>query len=51
MVTASHNPSQYNGCKLNLGLSSVYADELQKVLQIIQKGDFTGNGKLVKTTK
>ena len=52
MVTASHNPSQYNGCKLNLGLSSVYADELQKVLQIIQKGDFaTGNGKLVKNNE
>ena len=47
MVTASHNPSQYNGCKLNLGLSSVYADELQKVLQIIQKGEFTsGKGEI-----
>ena len=40
MVTASHNPSQYNGCKLNLGLGSVYAGELQNVLKIIQKGDF-----------
>lgn len=45
MVTASHNPSQYNGCKLNLGLGSVYADELQKVLGIILKGDFaSGQG-------
>ena len=49
MVTASHNPSQYNGCKLNLGLGSVYAEELQKVLGIIQKGEFyQGEGKLVK---
>ncbi len=49
MVTASHNPPRYNGCKLNLGLSSVYADELQKVLQIIQKGDFvSGQGNYVK---
>ena len=48
MVTASHNPSQYNGCKLNLGLGSVYAEELQKVLGIIQAGKFqTGEGKLV----
>jgi len=47
MVTASHNPSQYNGCKLNLGLSSVYAEELQKVLQIIQKGDLaSGKGEI-----
>ncbi|HOZ00386.1 MAG TPA: phosphomannomutase/phosphoglucomutase [Candidatus Syntrophosphaera sp.] len=41
MVTASHNPSQYNGCKLNLGLGSVYADELQNVLKIIQAGEFS----------
>jgi len=49
MVTASHNPSQYNGCKLNLGLASVYAEELQKVLQIILKGEFaTGEGNYTK---
>ncbi|MDZ4181425.1 MAG: phosphomannomutase/phosphoglucomutase [Candidatus Cloacimonadaceae bacterium] len=48
MVTASHNPSQYNGCKLNLGLGSVFAEELQKVLRIIEKGDFpAGTGKHV----
>ena len=41
MVTASHNPSQYNGCKLNLGLGSVYADELQNVLKIIRAGEFS----------
>lgn len=47
MVTASHNPSQYNGCKLNLGLGSVYAQELQNLLGIIQKGEFhTGQGTL-----
>lgn len=45
MITASHNPSQYNGVKLNLGLGSVYAEELQKVLQIIQSGKFaSGEG-------
>ncbi len=49
MVTASHNPAQYNGCKLNLGLGSVYAEELQKVLQIIQSGKFeSGRGTLSK---
>ena len=45
MVTASHNPAQYNGCKLNLGLGSVFAEELQNVLKIIQNEDFaTGAG-------
>ncbi len=47
MITASHNPSQYNGIKLNLGLGSVYAEELQKVLHIIQSGNFAkGEGSL-----
>ncbi|MGC9361650.1 MAG: phosphomannomutase/phosphoglucomutase [Candidatus Syntrophosphaera sp.] len=51
MVTASHNPSQYNGCKLNLGLASVYAEELQKVLKIIQGGEFaSGKGDYKKTS-
>lgn len=51
MITASHNPSQYNGIKLNLGLASVYADGLQDVLQIIQNEDFAkGQGKLVKNS-
>ncbi len=40
MITASHNPSQYNGIKLNLGLGSVYAEELQKVLKIIQTDNY-----------
>jgi phosphomannomutase/phosphoglucomutase len=47
MITASHNPSQYNGIKLNLGLSSVYAEGLQDVLKIIQKGQFaSGTGSI-----
>lgn len=41
MITASHNPSQYNGCKLNLGLGSVYAEELQKLLKQILDERFT----------
>lgn len=49
MVTASHNPSQYNGCKLNLGLGSVYADALQDLLKLIQSEKFVqGDGKLIK---
>lgn len=51
MITASHNPSQYNGCKLNLGLGSVYAEELQKLLGIIQAEKFaTGNGQYLRET-
>ena len=49
MVTASHNPSQYNGCKLNLGMNSVFAEKLQDLLKIIQNEDFSfGSGTLSK---
>ncbi|MCB5266370.1 MAG: phosphomannomutase/phosphoglucomutase [Candidatus Cloacimonetes bacterium] len=47
VITASHNPSQYNGCKLNLGLASFYAESLQELLKLIQAGKFTsGKGTL-----
>ncbi|KQC07605.1 MAG: phosphomannomutase [Candidatus Cloacimonas sp. SDB] len=47
MITASHNPSEYNGIKLNLGLQSFYGDQIQQLLKTIQKGEFvSGNGKL-----
>ncbi len=47
MITASHNPSEYNGIKLNIGLQSVYGEEIQEVLKLIQKNDFeAGNGTL-----
>ncbi len=40
MITGSHNPPEYNGFKLNIGLMSIYGDEIQKILHIIQKGEF-----------
>lgn len=47
MITASHNPSDYNGIKLNLGLASVYGQDIQHIYDIIDKGQFaTGNGSL-----
>ncbi len=49
MITASHNPSQYNGIKLNLGLASVFAEGLQDVLKIIQKGIFAKGEGILKT--
>ena len=45
MITASHNPSEYNGFKLCLGTASVYGQEVQKILSMIQQEDFvTGRG-------
>ncbi len=41
MITGSHNPPEYNGFKLNIGLMSIYGEEIQKIMHIIQKQEFT----------
>jgi phosphomannomutase/phosphoglucomutase len=47
MVSASHNPPEYNGFKITSGNDSVYGDQLQEILQFIDKKDFeTGRGSL-----
>ncbi|MBI9077830.1 MAG: phosphomannomutase/phosphoglucomutase [Desulfatibacillum sp.] len=45
MVTASHNPPEYNGFKISNGTDSVHGEEIRKILAIIQNKDFeTGQG-------
>ncbi|MBL8210377.1 MAG: phosphomannomutase/phosphoglucomutase [Bryobacterales bacterium] len=41
MITGSHNPAEYNGFKTMLGKGTIYGDQIQEVLRIIQAGDFT----------
>lgn len=46
MVTASHNPKEYNGFKLCIGTDSIYGEEIQKIYKLIEQGEFsTGHGK------
>lgn len=40
MITASHNPSQYNGCKLLLGESTIYGEQIQNIRRLIEDNDF-----------
>mgnify|MGYP000086800457 CR=1 FL=1 len=39
MVTGSHNPIEYNGLKMNEGLMSVYGQDIQEILRLIQTED------------
>lgn len=41
MVTASHNPPEYNGFKLCSGLDSIHGDGIQEIYTIIETKAFT----------
>lgn len=40
MITASHNPAEYNGFKLAYGKSTIYGEEIQTVRKIMERGQF-----------
>ncbi len=40
MITASHNPGDYNGFKVMIGKSTIYGQEIQKLYQIAEAGRF-----------
>ncbi len=45
MITASHNPSEYNGVKLCSGTDSLWGAEIEKLREIAEAGDFVrGHG-------
>ncbi len=47
MITASHNPAEYNGFKIQHGDGTLYGDELQEIKRLILTDDYDkGHGKL-----
>ena len=45
MITASHNPPDYNGFKVCSGFDTIYGEEIQRLGRLIEEGDFsTGEG-------
>lgn len=48
MITASHNGAEYNGCKLLLGDSTIYGDQIQEIRRLVKEKAFISDtpGKL-----
>ena len=40
MITASHNPPEYNGFKVCFGQATLYGDDLKKICKMIEEEDF-----------
>jgi len=40
MLTASHNPKEYNGLKVGVGKTTIYGDEIQKLRVVAEKGNY-----------
>jgi phosphomannomutase / phosphoglucomutase len=40
MITASHNPAEYNGIKLCFGRGALHGDEIQQIRQLAEQGPF-----------
>jgi phosphomannomutase / phosphoglucomutase len=39
-VTGSHNPPEFNGFKISVGLRALFGEELQRVIPVIREGRF-----------
>lgn len=50
MVTASHNPPEYNGLKMCVGQNSLFGEGIQEIRKLVEKGKFkTGKGRKKQT--
>ncbi len=47
MITASHNPSEYNGFKVWGGESTIFGDDVQAIYELMAAGDFPSGKGLV----
>jgi phosphomannomutase/phosphoglucomutase len=45
MITASHNPKEFNGLKMAEGNGCIYGKEIQEIRKIAEKGEFFVGGK------
>lgn len=40
MITGSHNPSNFNGFKISIGIHSLHGEKIQELKGLIDRGDF-----------
>ncbi|MCX6555114.1 MAG: phosphomannomutase/phosphoglucomutase [Candidatus Aminicenantes bacterium] len=45
VITASHNPSEYNGCKILLGTAALYGDQIKEIYRLARDGPFPAEKK------
>ena len=49
MITASHNPKEYNGLKLGIGKTTIFGEDITTIRDLALKGEFAaGSGTVVK---
>ncbi|MBI2435333.1 MAG: phosphomannomutase/phosphoglucomutase [Candidatus Hydrogenedentes bacterium] len=51
MLTASHNPKEYNGLKVGVGKTTIYGEEIQKLRRVAEKGAFPLNDRPTTITR
>jgi len=51
MLTASHNPKNYNGLKIGVGKTTIYGNEIQKLRKIAEAGVFPEVNKTTTITR
>ncbi|MFN3550440.1 MAG: phosphomannomutase/phosphoglucomutase [Endomicrobiia bacterium] len=51
MITASHNPAEFNGMKLCVGPYALYGEKIKEIYKITVKGDFLISDKKGKVVK
>ena len=50
MITGSHNPPEFNGFKVASGRSTIYGEEIQRILSIASGGEFASGPGTVRTS-